>query len=72
MKKMYKVWAIWQICEAIILLAAGVLTIIFYRLYMHKNPQNINSDGTRSNGMNIWIWSVWTFIEPLIYKIGIR
>ncbi|MFA5421608.1 MAG: hypothetical protein WC344_02275 [Bacilli bacterium] len=29
MKKMYKVWAIWQICEAIILLAAGVLTIIF-------------------------------------------
>ena len=29
MKKMYKVWAIWQICEAVILLAAGVLTIIF-------------------------------------------
>lgn len=29
MKKMYKVWAIWQICEAIILMAAGVLTIIF-------------------------------------------
>lgn len=26
---MYKVWAIWQICEAVILLAAGVLTIIF-------------------------------------------
>ena len=26
---MYKVWAIWQICEADILLAAGVLTIIF-------------------------------------------
>ncbi|HPV69535.1 MAG TPA: hypothetical protein PK030_00610 [Bacilli bacterium] len=29
MKKMYKVWAIWQICEAVILLAAGILTIIF-------------------------------------------
>ena len=29
MKKMYKVLAIWQICEAVILLAAGVLTIIF-------------------------------------------
>lgn len=29
MKKMYKVWAIWQIVEAIILAAAGVLTIIF-------------------------------------------
>lgn len=26
---MYKVWAIWQICEAVILLAAGILTIIF-------------------------------------------
>lgn len=29
MKKMYKVWATWQIVEAIILIAAGVLTIVF-------------------------------------------
>lgn len=29
MKKMYRVWAIWQIVEALLLIAAGVLTIIF-------------------------------------------
>jgi len=51
----------------------SVLTIIFYRLYMHKNPQNINSDGTRSNGMNIWIWSVVAlyFLTILYFVSGL-
>ncbi len=61
----------------------SILTIIFYKLYMHKHPQeqNVLSSAmqvskTQKKGLSVWVWILLAFLLiqialPLIFWISI-
>jgi len=45
----------------------SILTIIFYKIYMHNHPEKEKALKERTKGLSIWIWIL---IAYLVFQIG--
>jgi hypothetical protein len=49
----------------------SILTMIFYKLYMHKNPREksdlIQGQGKKKRGLNVWVWILIAYLIIQIF-----
>jgi len=58
----------WLAAVAIVDGTLSILTIIFYRLYMHKHPE-LKSETKGYRGLSIWMWILGIFLVYQIFSI---